>query len=284
MSKCQRAMRCKRVAKYRGCSRLCSSCPCTGGARVLAAAEHPDKVAPCNWMWNIDHGLADLETAASVRAASRFIDAIHEIEPYRGANRRLMALMDCELALGAAHQQARYAEAEPLAKWALSVRVADRYARPEAVFQCLFTLGRDRQRRTRRRRRAAVPARLRSRSRCFRKATSTRSPRWTPWRRCSASRGSTAKPRGSISARWPSSSSITPDENLDLAYTAEQYAINLRRMNRADEAQSWEVRVLKIRDQVAAEQFRARAMADALRHDLQAIRSSRRTGVAARQQ
>ena len=41
----------------------------------------------------------------------------------------------------ALYQQARYAEAEPLAKWALSVRVADRYARPEAVFQCLFTLG-----------------------------------------------------------------------------------------------------------------------------------------------
>ena len=62
---------------------------------------------------------------------------------------------------------------------------------------------------------------------------------------------------------------ITPDENLDLAYMAEQYAINLRLMNRADEAQSWEARALKIRHAVAAEQARARARADALRHDLQ---------------
>ena len=62
---------------------------------------------------------------------------------------------------------------------------------------------------------------------------------------------------------------IMPDENLDLAYTAEQYAINLRLMNRADEAQSWEARALKIRDAVAAEQVRARARADALRHYMQ---------------
>jgi hypothetical protein len=109
------------------------------GAPAYAQQDIPIN-AMRNWMWYMDHGLADLENGASVLAASRFIHAIHEIEPYRGANRRLMARTYCELAL-ALYQQARYAEAEPLAKWALSVRVADRYSRPEALFQCLFTLG-----------------------------------------------------------------------------------------------------------------------------------------------
>jgi tetratricopeptide (TPR) repeat protein len=221
-----------------------------------------------NWMWDIDHGLADLENGASVRAASRFIDAIHEIEPYRWANRRLMARTYCDLAR-ALYQQARYAEAEPLAKWALSVRAADRYARPEAVFQCLFTLG-------------AIDSAQKHYADAeplFQRALAlqelvlpegdvntltTLDALATVLRE----QGKYSEAERLYLRALAILERIMPDENLDLAYTAEQYAINLRRMNRADEAQSWEARALKIREAVAAEQVRERARADALRHYL----------------
>jgi tetratricopeptide (TPR) repeat protein len=222
-----------------------------------------------NWMWYIDHGLADLENGASVLAASRFIDAIHEIEPYPSANRRLMARTYCELAR-ALYQQARYTEAEPLAKWALSVREADRNARPEAVFQCLFTLGS-----------------IHTAQKHYADAE--------PLFRGALALQELVLPEGDVKTlttldalarvlreqgKYSEAESLylravavlerfTPDENLDLAYTAGQYAINLRLMKRADEAKSWEARALKIREAVAAEQVRARARADALRHDLQ---------------
>ena len=35
----------------------------------------------------------------------------------------------------------RFAEAEPLARWALSVRDSDPYAKPDSVFQCVYTFG-----------------------------------------------------------------------------------------------------------------------------------------------
>ena len=50
-----------------------------------------------------------------------------------------MARSYCELARVLYHQK-RYADAEPLARWALSVRDSDKKARPDAVFQCVYTL------------------------------------------------------------------------------------------------------------------------------------------------
>jgi tetratricopeptide (TPR) repeat protein len=222
-----------------------------------------------NYMWYIDRGLADLENGASVLAASRFIHAIHEIEPYPLANRRLLARAYCEVAW-ALYQQKRYVEAEPLAKWALSVREADRSARPEAVFRCLFALG-------------SIHA--------AQKHYADAEPRF----RRALALHELVLPEGDVNTLTTSDAlarvlreqgkfreaeslylravaileRFAPDENLDLAYTAEQYAINLRLMNRTDEAQSWEARALKIREAVAAEQVRARSRADALRHELQ---------------
>jgi tetratricopeptide (TPR) repeat protein len=222
-----------------------------------------------NWMWYIDHGLADLENGAPVLAASRFIHAVHEIEPYPSANRRLMARTYCELAR-ALYQQARYAEAEPLAKWALSVREADPSVRPEAVFQCLFTLGSI----------DAAQKRYADAEPLFRRALALQElvlpegdvntlATLDALARVLREQGK-HREAGSLYVRAVAIlEQFRPDENLDLAYTAEQYAITLRLMNRADEAQSWEARAVKIREAVAALQVRARARADALRHYMQ---------------
>jgi tetratricopeptide (TPR) repeat protein len=225
-----------------------------------------------NFMWYFDHGLTDLEHGATDLAASRFIRAIHEIEPYPAANRRLMAKSYCELAR-ALYQQSRFAEAEPLAKWALSVREADRYARPEVVFPCLFTLGA-----------------IHSAQKHYADAE--------PLFRRALALQELLLPEGDVNTlttldalarvlreqrKYSEAESLylravailersTPDENVDLAYTAEQYAVNLRRMNRANEARSWEARALKIREAAAAEQVRARARSDALRHNLQGFK------------
>ena len=50
-----------------------------------------------------------------------------------------MARTYCDLAR-VFYYQKRYADAEPLAKWALSVRDADKKSSSDSVFQCLFTL------------------------------------------------------------------------------------------------------------------------------------------------
>ncbi len=219
-----------------------------------------------NWMWYIDHGLADLEHGAADLAASRFIRAIHELEPYPSANRRLMARTYCELAR-ALHQQARYAEAEPLAKWALSVREADRDARPWAVFECLFTLGAIH----------SAQKHYADAEPLFRRALALQElvlpagdvntlTTLDALARVLREQGKYSEAESLYCRVVAILERFTPDENVDLAYTAEQYAVNLRRMNRADEAQSWEAHALKIREAVAAEQVRARARADALRH------------------
>src|SRR5262249_36816596 len=62
-----------------------------------------------------------------------------EIRPFFPETRRLMARSYCDLARVLYHQK-RYADAEPLAKWALSVRDADDKASPDTRFRCVYTL------------------------------------------------------------------------------------------------------------------------------------------------
>ena len=80
-----------------------------------------------NWMWYNENGWKDIEKGRYDRAEQKFRMAIKEIEPYSPANRKLMARTYCDLARVLYYQE-RYADAEPLAKWALSVRDADKKA------------------------------------------------------------------------------------------------------------------------------------------------------------
>jgi tetratricopeptide (TPR) repeat protein len=73
-------------------------------------------------------------------AEERFGLAIKELRPYFPQSARLMARSYCDLARVLYHE-GRYAEAEPLAKWALSVREAEKKTTPEVLFQCCYTLG-----------------------------------------------------------------------------------------------------------------------------------------------
>ena len=75
-----------------------------------------------------------------VMAEQRLNLAIKEIRPYYPKTERILAQNYCQLAR-VLYEQERYAEAEPLAKWALSVRDGDKNASPDAVFQSVYNLG-----------------------------------------------------------------------------------------------------------------------------------------------
>ena len=90
-------------------------------------------------MWWNEYGWKDLEKGHYDRAEQKFKMAIKEIEAYSPGNRKLMARTYCDLARVLYYQE-RYADAEPLAKWALLVRDADKKASADSVFQSVYTL------------------------------------------------------------------------------------------------------------------------------------------------
>ena len=92
------------------------------------------------WIFYDERGRSALERGDYAKAELQFNKAIKQIRPYTNRDPRLMARSYCDLARVLYHQ-GRYAEAEPLAKWALSVREADKKATSDAVFRCLYTLG-----------------------------------------------------------------------------------------------------------------------------------------------
>ena len=92
-----------------------------------------------DWKFYNNTGWTYLNRGDYVKAEERFKMAIQEIRPYQVKDQRLLARSYSDLARALYHQ-ARYAEAEPLAKWALSVREAHVEANPDAVFQSTYTL------------------------------------------------------------------------------------------------------------------------------------------------
>jgi tetratricopeptide (TPR) repeat protein len=212
-----------------------------------------------DWMIYDEGGRSALEKRDYARAELQFNEAIRQLQPYPATNHRLMARSYCNLARVVYHQR-RYAEAEPLAKWALSVREADNKASDDAVFQALYTLGL-----------------IHSAQQHFAEAE--------PLLKRALALQEKTLPTGHVNTlvtldrlalvyreqgKYKEAEPLylravaiherkTPDENLDLAETAEQYARLLRKMNRAEEAASWEARALKIRDTVATRRAKAKA-------------------------
>jgi tetratricopeptide (TPR) repeat protein len=211
-----------------------------------------------NWMWYNENGWNDIERGWYDRAEQKFNMAIKEIQPYAPANRRLMARTYCDLAR-VLYYQKRYAEAEPLAKWALSVRDADKKSAPDSVFQGLFTL-------------AAIqlaqdhyadaePHLKRALTIQEKELTGGHvNLLFTLDRLAFALRG-----QGKYHEAEPLylraiaiHERNAPDENLDLADTIEQYVILLRKLNRKRDAEIWQARALTIRDTVATNEAKAR--------------------------
>lgn len=210
-------------------------------------------------MWYIERGWADLDKGYYGRAEEKFHMAIKEIKPYAPANRRLMARTYCDLARVLYYEE-RYAEAEPLARWALSVREADKKASDDAVFQCLFTL-------------ALIHVGQKHYSDAeplLVRALSLQEKDLVP------GHVNTLFTLDRLALVYREQGKFTladplyqraiailernhPDENLDLADMVEQYAILLTKMKRVDEAQKCQARALTIRDTVATKEARARA-------------------------
>ena len=109
------------------------------GTRALVrrrlSPRHPLLGACGNGCGTLTRPRSTVDKGDYARAEERLNLAIKEIRPYLPDTRRIMARSYCELAKVLYHQK-RYTDAEPLARWALSVRESDKKSKPDAVFQC----------------------------------------------------------------------------------------------------------------------------------------------------
>src|SRR5689334_10000629 len=91
------------------------------------------------WLFQNDMGWFALMNGDLTLAEARFKAAIKVVRPYEKSDPRLMARSYCVLAL-VLYQQARYDQAEPLAKWALQVRERVPGIYPDTIYQNLYVL------------------------------------------------------------------------------------------------------------------------------------------------
>ncbi len=119
--------------------------PALAGMAVMVAAEAGTRAAEIpigvlsNWSRYNNDGWQALSQRRYGRAEQYFRLAIEEVRPYSKDDRRLLARSYSDLARVFYHQ-GRYADAEPLSRWALSVREAQPKPNPDALFQNLYTL------------------------------------------------------------------------------------------------------------------------------------------------
>jgi tetratricopeptide (TPR) repeat protein len=205
-----------------------------------------------------------------VLAEQRLNLAIKEIRPYYPKTQRLLARNYLQLAR-VLYEQERYAEAEPLAKWALSVREGDKNASPDAVFQCVYNLGLI----------EAAQEHYREAESLLRRALALQEHYLGPDHfNCILTLNQLAslyvKQEKLAFAAPLYARAITileryrPDENLDLAEMAERYSLLLRRLKRYDEAERWNARAATIRSTTATRA--ARAKGDQPRTDFQGFK------------
>ena len=180
-------------------------------------------------------------------AEERLNLAIKDIRPYLPETRRIMARNYCDLA-HVLYYQRRFDEAEPLARWALSVRDGDKQARPDAVLQCLYVLGRIQTAR----KSYAEAEQLHLRSLAIQEKI---------WGRDHINSIPTLDQLAIVcmgQARYSHAESLYlrsiaiierdgPTDHLALADTAEKYAVLLRLMKRNDDANRWHDRAIEFR-------------------------------------
>jgi tetratricopeptide (TPR) repeat protein len=211
------------------------------------------------WLRNTEEAAQYVDKGDYAKAEERLRLAIQEVRPYLPETQRVMARSYCELARVLYHQK-RYADAEPLARWALSVREADKKAKPDAVFQSLYTLGLIR---SAQRQHGEAEALLK---RCITIQETNLGPDHVNSvvvvNQLALIYLDQAK-YADAEALYQKAIAIherkTPAENLDLAETAEKYAELLRRMKRLDDAERWRSRAVAIRENVAAKAAKAKA-------------------------
>ena len=119
--------------------RLFAVCLAFGLGPPTSFAQGNHLEALVQWMGHTEEAARLVDKGDYVRAEVRLKLAIKEVQPFLPDTTRNMARSYCELARVLYHQK-RYAEAEPLVRWSLSVREAEKTAKPESVFQCVYTL------------------------------------------------------------------------------------------------------------------------------------------------
>jgi tetratricopeptide (TPR) repeat protein len=230
-------------------------------ATGLAAA--PPQEMPIDalrdWQFYNNAGWRSFQNKDYLKAEERFGAAIRVVRPYEATQRRLMARSYHDLAR-VLYQQRRFAEAQPLAAWALAVRESEPKVKPADVFQSLYTLGLIHEAR-----RQHTDA-----ERLLRRALELQEKTLGPSHadlaltldtlaRICGAQEKTAEAERLYKRAIAIASRNAPDENLDLAETSEHYAALLRRLKRNDEAAELEERALAIRDAAATKGARARA-------------------------
>jgi tetratricopeptide (TPR) repeat protein len=194
-----------------------------------------------------------------IKAEERFKLAIRMIRPYPVKCRRLLARSYADLARTLYHE-GRYAEAEPLAKWALTVREENVKANPDAVFQSLYTLALI----------DAAQARFPESESLLRRALELQEKGIGPRHVQMAATldelaGMCVEQRKFDDAERFYRRAIAileqfdPDENLELAACIDRYVVLLKRLDRTQEADKMQGRAAAIRHTVQAKAELARA-------------------------
>ncbi len=212
-----------------------------------------------DWQFFNNAGWRSLQNKEYAQAEERFNAAIRVVRPYVATEQRLLARSYHDLARVLYHE-GRFAEAEPLAAWALAVRESNPKVKPADVFQSLQTLGL-----IHAARRHHVEA-----ERLLRRALDLEEKTLGPSHADVASTLDVLAGICGEQGKYPEAERLykravaiesknAPDENLDLAVTSEHYAVLLRRLKRDDEAADLEERALAIRDNAATKAARAKA-------------------------
>jgi tetratricopeptide (TPR) repeat protein len=215
------------------------------------------------WQHHNNEGWRQFDRGDYVKAAERFDLAIKEIMPFEKAGRRLLARSYCDLARALYHQK-RYAEAEPLAKWALTVRDEDKKAKPDSVFQCLYVLALIHKAQ---KHYAEAEPLLKRAIAIQEEHTGSGHPGTAltldQLAGVYAEQGKYGEATILYRRVLAIYEKINPDENLDLADAADRFAALMEKMNRPVEAERWRSRAMTIRDNVATKTAKARADASA---------------------
>jgi tetratricopeptide (TPR) repeat protein len=242
-------------------SRLLTFLPTLYVSTSIAVAQNFPLGVVSHWQYYNNAGWIAFQNGDYVKAGQKFDAAIQILRPYQKIDQRLLARSYSDFAR-VLYAQKRYADAEPLAKWALQVREADPRIKPDAVFQSVLLLAQIQ--REQRRDKEAEPL--------FKQALALQI------QALGAEHYQIALTLDDLAAisvnlgKYPEAETlyrraiaihekINPLKNLALAETLEHYAAFLRRINRAADAGSNEFRARTIRNTHAA----GRAKADANR-------------------
>jgi tetratricopeptide (TPR) repeat protein len=213
------------------------------------------------WQHHNNNGWRQFDRGNYDKAAERFDLAIKEVLPFASVDRRLLARSYCDLARALYHQE-RYAEAEPLAKWALSVREQDKKAKPDSMFQCLYVLAMIH---TGQKHYSDAEPLLKRAIEIQEANTGSGHPgnalALNQLAVVYSEQGKDGEATLVYRRVLAIYEKINPDQNLDLAETAERFAALMEKMHRPVEAERWKSRAETIRENVAAMAAKARTNA-----------------------